>query len=373
MDRRHWWLVSKLQESFGDSLRSAQLETFLCQEGTLPTLLAFTGEKSPPAIYVWRQSSHSDDATRKGHPPQLRSGFGSTSGPSGPGAAPAPPGSSGSNSPLSASLSRSRRQAFGAASAHGHGAQAAPATSAVADDAAPGAAADDAGGTAAASADGVRFAMDTSPPAEFLDKCVYFLRLRHRRQQHDAAIEPLRDPSPGASASLASISEHGAAANGDAAAAGRHSDGVMSPFDQDADPETFASHVLWGEIEGNLTCDMHAVFNSVLLPRIARQDWGAAHAEEVHNLRQAVDKFFAALPDSNVILRAAHLRSVTLRTSHDPYFVGFVPGARPADPSAQATAESIVEDWIETMEGVLREASQERPGHLKGVWGEEEF
>jgi hypothetical protein len=355
--------VSKLQESFGDSLRSAQLETFLCQEGTLPTLLAFTGEKSPPAIYVWRQGGSTEDGARRGNSTVARPPFGAAGG---------------SSSNLSATLGRGRsgRHAFGGSLGNQGGQP--PATSAITDEDASAAsavaAANDAAVDAVIRADGVRFVMDTSPPAEFLDKCVYFLRLRRRRWHRplggDGGDELLDDGEQ--TGTLAVIPEQGYPA-GSSEDADARSDGSASPSDQDADPETFASHVLWGEIEANLTCDMHAVFNSVLLPRIARQDWGEANVDEVHNLRQAVDKFFAALPDSNLLTRAAHLRTVSLRISEDVYFSSFVPGARPADPVAQAAAEEIVEDWIETMEEVLREAAEERPGHLKGVSGEEEF
>lgn len=61
MDRRHWWLVNKLQESFGDDLRSAALEKFLSHRDTLPALLKFTAPSSqnpPNALFVWKSVRH---------------------------------------------------------------------------------------------------------------------------------------------------------------------------------------------------------------------------------------------------------------------------------------------------------------------------
>jgi len=58
LESRHWWLVSKLQESFGDQLRSTQLESFLCQPETVPALIAFAGANPPPGhrcLFVSRQ------------------------------------------------------------------------------------------------------------------------------------------------------------------------------------------------------------------------------------------------------------------------------------------------------------------------------
>ena len=51
MDRRHWYLVSKLQDSLG--LKSAQLEAFLCQDGTFADLQSFADAQTL-TLFVWQ-------------------------------------------------------------------------------------------------------------------------------------------------------------------------------------------------------------------------------------------------------------------------------------------------------------------------------
>lgn len=51
MDRRHWYLVSKLQDSLG--LKSAQLEAFLCQEGTFANFQSFVNGETM-TLFVWQ-------------------------------------------------------------------------------------------------------------------------------------------------------------------------------------------------------------------------------------------------------------------------------------------------------------------------------
>lgn len=66
LEPRHWWLVSKLQESFGDQLRSTNLERFLCQPETVPALTAFAHSRARPerrSLFVSKQRAE-DGATR---------------------------------------------------------------------------------------------------------------------------------------------------------------------------------------------------------------------------------------------------------------------------------------------------------------------
>lgn len=51
MDRRHWHIVSKLQDSLG--LKSAQLEAFLCQDGTFANFQSFVNAETT-ALFVWQ-------------------------------------------------------------------------------------------------------------------------------------------------------------------------------------------------------------------------------------------------------------------------------------------------------------------------------
>jgi hypothetical protein len=51
MDRRHWYIVSKLQDSL--ELKSAQLEAFLCQDGTFANLQSFA-DGHTRTLFVWQ-------------------------------------------------------------------------------------------------------------------------------------------------------------------------------------------------------------------------------------------------------------------------------------------------------------------------------
>lgn len=51
MDDRHWWLVSKLQETFEGHLTSTHLEDFLCHPDTEPALTGFLTGTSPKSLF----------------------------------------------------------------------------------------------------------------------------------------------------------------------------------------------------------------------------------------------------------------------------------------------------------------------------------
>ena len=258
MDRRHWWLVSKLQDSFGDALRSSRLEAFLCQPSTLPLLQAFTESAStggPRALFVWNtpRRHHSNGPSQTPFPRRSRS------------RGKQPDGDNDST------LGRER---------HGRDSHAEDEEGVEEEDAEEDGTEDD------RELEQI-FLCGVTPPTSFAHKCVYFLWMgpatlgAAEAARSSASLAPDVSSKPMLPAPAAGLAPE--IWNLDAEAP------PISPTRpaqmEDTSPERFSASVVWGEVEPELGAELRVAFLSMLMPRLATEDWGACSEESLLNLK----------------------------------------------------------------------------------------
>eukprot|EP00049_Salpingoeca_infusionum_P010521 m.181684 g.181684 ORF g.181684 m.181684 type:complete len:5518 (-) comp14663_c1_seq3:1709-18262(-) len=314
MDSRHWWLVSKLQESFGKTLRSAQLERFLCQVETLPALLSFTAKAElypPHTLFVWQlnESPAGAMATSVSSVPSMAANLGMPQ----------------------------------------------------------------------------DFAISHDPPSAFVGKCVYFVKATRKDPPVDATATTSPSPVPTAPCSPRG-SPRGSPRRMSRTSRSQINIPEMQPIteagDSSHDPEedssgdvyasleSFRQNVMWGEVDAHVDRDMLGIYQGVLVPFLSQNAWGDCTAEQQSQLKQSLDKLVNTLPSATSGL---HARLITLSVPDAAIVGAFKPGVRSADADVLASAESILEDWMEVIDEVLQEATFDHPLHYVGVDGERMF
>ncbi|EGD79261.1 hypothetical protein PTSG_09985 [Salpingoeca rosetta] len=386
MDRRHWWLVSKMQESFGDYLRSAVLEQFLSHPDTLPALLRFTAPPSqnpPPALFVWIPANMvtqegpimyegDDQEFSVGHSPPseflLKCVYfirtkphediaNEVAGTSEVGSSARPQDARSSGKPRSG---RSDVASTGLGGRHdGDGDTESVDSIGMVDD-------DEGDGDSESAGD--RGSGEHGPGDAATDDGDGL-----GGGDHDTGhLEPHRRArfAPRLSVAVQPALEEGRqdeVESEDGTMAGIVDDDAEDPFQ---DSELFPKLVVWGELEPNVANEVRSAYNSVLTPYLHFAEWHECTTEQQQQLKQAIDKLLSSL---NTFEAALHMRTVCLSIPPMYAFGLFRPGNRAVDPETLKQAEGIVDGWIEAIDDLLQEGAFEHPPHYKGVLGELEF
>ncbi|EDQ92908.1 uncharacterized protein MONBRDRAFT_22149 [Monosiga brevicollis MX1] len=391
MDGRHWWLVSKLQESFGDALKSAQLETFLCQQDTLECFLTFTEENNEEradlpsgatkhrTLFVWQEQGPARRSTFRNSDDysSWKNGFDSD-----PETGAIHQGSDGDSD-------------FAHSDDEGSSDDVIPTTS-------------------VSLATGVsQFECSNTVPVHFQDKCVYFVRRmrgsrvgasamdiagaatstgvsfqdRPPRTRGNVTISAPEDEHQPTPADAPDVSTPVSALGPQSPGAGVETGGEAAPATPAAetsggslrssasvDVTAFTDSVCWGEIEPELGPEIQASFLTSVLPAIAAADWNSCNDDQVGAFKVSVDRMLNAMPDGlDVESRLAFQRKATLRVSHETQFAELRPGGRAIPLAAVNLAEQLVDEWISLVEDLLAEAALDRDVRYQSLQGEFDF
>lgn len=130
--------------------------------------------------------------------------------------------------------------------------------------------------------------------------------------------------------------------------------------DKDVDPNRMERDIFCGELKHNTIEALSSLLSDIYIPITrAQKDWGHCNEEGQTHLMQSMDKFVIALNETAASMR--HSRQWMLRQPENVVLNDFKQQRAAAlDPQLIGQYEELVNEWINTIEAILNDTSDER-------------
>nr|KAG5706889.1 hypothetical protein BaRGS_021395 [Batillaria attramentaria] len=130
--------------------------------------------------------------------------------------------------------------------------------------------------------------------------------------------------------------------------------------DKDVDPNRMEKDIFCGELKHNTIEALSSLLSDIYIPITrAQKDWGHCNEEGQAHLMHSMDKFVIALNETAASMR--HSRQWMLRQPENIVLNDFKQQRAAAlDPQLIGHYEELVTEWINTIEAILNDTSDER-------------